>query len=265
MIGPVTSATVERSNSSLRFVKSCFRSTMIEHRLNALSLLFIQMDVALDYDAIIDDYAKRNKWRMTFINPLQWIYLRLVLESCPWDALPLLNFFYYKSSLNLCSKPTFLVANDQSSRNACSKYPSETNWIWQFFRETILLPLLGGCAPAAIASAPASIIKFKRPECARLHLRELQSRRSMRPKLPRNVRRRFAVLMGAIVLILPLYTVTVSLGPLYHKILRPPLIEVNVLHTKKPWEITESTKSFLLKSVVLTSSLFVFYFQQIVN
>ena len=35
--------------------------------------------------------------------------------------------------------------------------------------------------------------KFKRPECTRLHLRELQSqkcsRRSMRPKLPRKVRR----------------------------------------------------------------------------
>ena len=104
----------------------------------------------------------------------------------------------------------------------------------------MLLPLLGGCAPAAIASAPASIIKFKRPECTRLHLRELQSqkfsRRTMRPKLPRKVHRRFAVLMGAIALILPLYTrtVTISLGPLYHKILRPPLIDVNVLHTKKP-------------------------------
>ena len=36
-------------------------------------------------------------------------------------------------------KPTFLVANDQSSQNVCSKYPSQTNWIWQFFRETMLL------------------------------------------------------------------------------------------------------------------------------
>ena len=172
-------------------------------------------------------------------------------------------FFYYKSSLNLCSKPTFLVANDQSSQNACSKYPSQTNWIWQFFRETMLLPLLGGYAPASIASAPSSIIKFKRPECTRLHLRELQSqkfsRRTMRPKLPRKVRRS-QFLMGATAPILPLYTVTISLGPLYHKILRPPLIDVNVLHTKKPWEITESTMSFLLKS-----SIFVLYFQQIVN
>ena len=44
-VAPVTSATVERSNSSLRFVKSRgFRSTMRENRLNALLLLFIHKD-----------------------------------------------------------------------------------------------------------------------------------------------------------------------------------------------------------------------------
>jgi len=71
MIAPVTSATVERSNSSLRLIKGGFRSTMREDRLNALLLLFIHKDIALDYYAIIDDYAKRNQRRMTFINPLQ--------------------------------------------------------------------------------------------------------------------------------------------------------------------------------------------------
>ena len=70
-IAPVTSATVKHSSSSLRLVKSGFRSTMREDRLNALLLLFIHKDKALDYDAIIDDYAKRNQRRMTFINPLQ--------------------------------------------------------------------------------------------------------------------------------------------------------------------------------------------------
>ena len=138
---------------------------------------------------------------------------------------------------------------------SCSEYPSQTNWIWQLFRETMLPPLPGGCARAAIASAPASIIKcyffdhshtrgflnisaflhvqygiqaftkFKRPECTRFHLNGLQcqkfSRGSMRPKLPRTVRRSIVVLMGAIAPILPLYTI--SLGPLYHKIIRPPL------------------------------------------
>jgi len=71
MIAPVTSATVERSNSSLQhLVKRGFRNTMREDRLNALLLLFIHKDIALDYDAIIDDYAKHNQRRMTFINPL---------------------------------------------------------------------------------------------------------------------------------------------------------------------------------------------------
>jgi len=70
-VAPVTSETVERSNSSLRFVKSGFRSTRREDRLNALFLLFIHKDIALDCDASIDDYAKRNQRRMAFINPLQ--------------------------------------------------------------------------------------------------------------------------------------------------------------------------------------------------
>jgi len=59
MIAPVSGATVECSNSSLRFVKSGF-----------LLLLFIHKDIALDYDAIIDNYAKRDQKRITFINPL---------------------------------------------------------------------------------------------------------------------------------------------------------------------------------------------------
>jgi len=44
---------------------------MREDRLNALLLLFIHKDIALDYDVIIDDYAKHNQRWMTFINPLQ--------------------------------------------------------------------------------------------------------------------------------------------------------------------------------------------------
>ena len=71
MIALVTSATVERSNSSLAFAKSVFRSNMREDRLNALLLLFIHKDVVLDYDAVIADYAKRNQRRMMFIIPLQ--------------------------------------------------------------------------------------------------------------------------------------------------------------------------------------------------
>ncbi|XP_020616344.1 52 kDa repressor of the inhibitor of the protein kinase-like [Orbicella faveolata] len=71
LITPVTSATVERSNSSLCFVKNVCRSTMGEERLNALLLLFIRKDTPLNYNAVVDEYAKRNQRRMTFINPLQ--------------------------------------------------------------------------------------------------------------------------------------------------------------------------------------------------
>ena len=48
LIAPVTSATVECSNSSLRFVKNAYRSTMREERLSALLPLFIHKDIGLD-------------------------------------------------------------------------------------------------------------------------------------------------------------------------------------------------------------------------
>ena len=75
--------------------------------------------------------------------------------------------------------------------------------------------------------------KFKRSKCTRLHLRELQSQkftqRCMRSKLPRKVRRSQLVPIGAIAPILPLYTI--SLGTLYHKILRPPLARYYWTHS----------------------------------
>ena len=71
LITPVTSATVERSNSSLRFVKNVYRSTMGEERLNALLLLFVHKDIPLEYGAIVDDYARSDQRRMSFINPMQ--------------------------------------------------------------------------------------------------------------------------------------------------------------------------------------------------
>ena len=78
LIAPVASATVERSNSSLRFVKNVYRSTMREERLNALLLLFIHKDIALDYAPIVDDNAKRDQRRMTFVNPLQWLLVQVI-------------------------------------------------------------------------------------------------------------------------------------------------------------------------------------------
>ena len=53
-----------KCNSSVRFVKNVYVSTMRENGLNALLLHFIHKDIALDCN---DDYAKRNRKRMSFI------------------------------------------------------------------------------------------------------------------------------------------------------------------------------------------------------
>jgi len=70
LLTSVTSCTVETVNSSLRFVKSCFRGAMSEDRFNALVLLFVHKDIELDMDAVIDMYARRHPRRMILLNPL---------------------------------------------------------------------------------------------------------------------------------------------------------------------------------------------------
>ena len=67
---PPTSASVERANSALRYVKTDFRSTMLEGRLNALLLLYLHSDIKLDYKKIIVMYAMRYPRRMVLKNPL---------------------------------------------------------------------------------------------------------------------------------------------------------------------------------------------------
>ena len=70
LLCPITSAGVERANSSLRYIKNVYCSIMAEDRLNALILLFIHRDIKLDYDAIVDMYGNRHPHRMLFVNPL---------------------------------------------------------------------------------------------------------------------------------------------------------------------------------------------------
>lgn len=70
LLTSVTSCTVERANSSLRHVKSCFRGAMSEDRFNALVLLFVHKDIQLDIDAVINMYARRHPRRMILVNPL---------------------------------------------------------------------------------------------------------------------------------------------------------------------------------------------------
>lgn len=70
LLAPVSSATVERANSALKFVKSDRRSTMGEERLNALLLLFIHRDIPVDVDEVVDIFAKKHPRRMRLLDPL---------------------------------------------------------------------------------------------------------------------------------------------------------------------------------------------------
>ena len=70
MLIPATAATVERAQSSLKFVKKDMRSTMSEDRMNALMLLYIHKYLSLNYDRIIHDFGGRNPRKMLLVNPL---------------------------------------------------------------------------------------------------------------------------------------------------------------------------------------------------
>lgn len=69
LLTSVTSSSVERANSSLRFIKSYLRSTMGGERFNALMLLFIHKDIKVDVSKIIDIFVSRNSRRMLLENP----------------------------------------------------------------------------------------------------------------------------------------------------------------------------------------------------
>lgn len=72
LVIPVTTATVERANSSLKFIKTALRSTMTNHRLNALLRLFVHRDIAIDFDAVIDSYARAHPRRMQLTQPIAY-------------------------------------------------------------------------------------------------------------------------------------------------------------------------------------------------
>ena len=65
---PVTSATCERSISSLRLLKTHLRSAMTKARLNGFSMMCIHRtrsgQDALKFDSIVDEFAARHPRRM---------------------------------------------------------------------------------------------------------------------------------------------------------------------------------------------------------
>ena len=70
---PVTSSTVERANSALKFVKTCRRNRTENDRLNALLLLFVHSDLLqkLNIDNAVSRFAEMNPRQMTLLHILQ--------------------------------------------------------------------------------------------------------------------------------------------------------------------------------------------------
>jgi len=50
---------------------SVYRSNMGQERLNALLLLVIHRDIELNYEKVVDIFARRNNRRMLLINPVE--------------------------------------------------------------------------------------------------------------------------------------------------------------------------------------------------
>ena len=65
-----TGASVERANSTLRFIKTDYRCTMLEDNFDAPVLLYVHRDIKLDYNRIIQTYANKYPRRLLLINTL---------------------------------------------------------------------------------------------------------------------------------------------------------------------------------------------------
>ena len=64
---PVTTATAERTFSSLRLLKSYLRSTMSQSRLAGLTLLYLHRDIPITPDEVIDTFAHHSSRRLEFV------------------------------------------------------------------------------------------------------------------------------------------------------------------------------------------------------
>ena len=64
LMTPATSASVERSSSTLRYIKNIYRNSISESCLNALILMYVYRYIKLDYDKIIYFFATNHLRRM---------------------------------------------------------------------------------------------------------------------------------------------------------------------------------------------------------
>ncbi|XP_008178843.1 52 kDa repressor of the inhibitor of the protein kinase-like [Acyrthosiphon pisum] len=63
---PITTASAERSFSSLKRIKTYLRSTMSQERLNGLAMLHINKDIQVKPGEVLDVFAKKHKRKLQF-------------------------------------------------------------------------------------------------------------------------------------------------------------------------------------------------------
>lgn len=64
---PITTAEVERTNSSLKLLKNYMRTTMGAERLNGLAFMKIHSDIPVDIEAAVDSYALKFRSHMKLL------------------------------------------------------------------------------------------------------------------------------------------------------------------------------------------------------
>ena len=67
---PVTTCSAERFFSSLKRIKTAFRSSMTTTRLTGLALLTVHRDIPVDIPAAIDEFCRRHPRRLQMVNIL---------------------------------------------------------------------------------------------------------------------------------------------------------------------------------------------------
>ena len=67
---PSSSCSCERTISKLRLLETYLRSTMSQERLNGLALLFVHYDIEIDYEEVLNIFARNYKHRLQFIDIL---------------------------------------------------------------------------------------------------------------------------------------------------------------------------------------------------
>lgn len=59
---PISSATCERSFSAMRKVKTWLRTSMLQEKFNNSSILYIEKDININIEKVIDIFANKNRF-----------------------------------------------------------------------------------------------------------------------------------------------------------------------------------------------------------